>query len=49
MAMSAVDINCDMGEAFGQWRLGDADDVALMALISSANIAAGFQQASTSI
>jgi UPF0271 protein len=42
MAVRVVDINCDMGEAFGQWRLGDADDSELMGLISSANIAAGF-------
>jgi len=42
MAVSVVDINCDMGEAFGPWRLGDADDSLLMELISSANIAAGF-------
>lgn len=38
----AVDINCDMGEAFGRWRVGDTDDASLMPLISSANIAAGF-------
>lgn len=31
-----------MGEAFGRWRIGDAEDSALMPLISSANIAAGF-------
>jgi UPF0271 protein len=42
MAISVVDINCDMGEGFGPWRLGDADDSLLMGLISSANIAAGF-------
>ena len=42
MGLAAVDINCDMGEAFGRWRIGDADDSAIMALISSANIAAGF-------
>lgn len=40
--IEAVDINCDMGEAFGRWRVGDTDDGSLMALISSANIAAGF-------
>jgi UPF0271 protein len=40
--IEAVDINCDMGEAFGRWRVGDTDDSSLMALISSANIAAGF-------
>ena len=37
-----VDINCDMGEAFGRWRVGDTDDHTLMGLISSANIATGF-------
>jgi 5-oxoprolinase (ATP-hydrolysing) subunit A len=42
MAVTVVDINCDMGEGFGPWRLGDADDAELMTLISSANIAAGF-------
>lgn len=35
-----VDINCDMGEGFGRWRLGD--DEALFPLISSANVACGF-------
>ncbi|MFB2552877.1 5-oxoprolinase subunit PxpA [Ensifer soli] len=39
---TAVDINCDMGEAFGRWRIGDASDADLMAEISSANIATGF-------
>ena len=37
-----VDLNCDMGEGFGQWVLGDAPDEEIMALISSANSAAGF-------
>lgn len=37
-----VDLNCDMGEGFGQWILGEAPDEDIMALISSANIAAGF-------
>jgi len=37
--MRSVDINCDMGEAFGRWQIGDTDDAALMPLISSANIA----------
>ena len=31
-----VDINCDMGEAFGRWYVGDTDDASLMPLISSA-------------
>lgn len=42
MAMAQVDISCDMGEGFGQWRLGGTDDARLMTMISSANIAAGF-------
>jgi 5-oxoprolinase (ATP-hydrolysing) subunit A len=49
MAMTVVDINCDMGEGFGQWRLGDAEDSLLMALISSANIAAGFHAGDPSL
>jgi UPF0271 protein len=40
--VKVVDLNCDMGEGFGQWRLSDTDDATLMALISSANIATGF-------
>lgn len=38
--MKTVDLNCDMGESFGQYTLGN--DLACMALISSANIACGF-------
>jgi len=34
------DINCDMGEGFGNWRM--ADDAAVMPLISTANLACGF-------
>jgi UPF0271 protein len=35
-----VDLNADLGESFGRWTLGD--DAALMAHITSANVAAGF-------
>lgn len=35
-----IDINADLGEAYGVYRMGP--DEALMALISSANIACGF-------
>jgi len=35
-----VDLNADLGESFGIWRLGD--DLALMDVITSANIACGF-------
>jgi 5-oxoprolinase (ATP-hydrolysing) subunit A len=34
-----IDLNCDMGESFGQYKLGD--DAAVMPFISSANIACG--------
>jgi 5-oxoprolinase (ATP-hydrolysing) subunit A len=35
-----VDLNADLGEGFGAWRLGDDD--ALLRLVTSANIACGF-------
>ena len=38
--MKTIDLNCDMGESFGAWKMGD--DAAIMPLVSSANIAAGF-------
>ncbi|MUL79640.1 LamB/YcsF family protein [Mycolicibacterium sp. CBMA 226] len=38
--MSAVDLNADLGESFGVWRLGDDD--AMLDLVTSANVACGF-------
>jgi 5-oxoprolinase (ATP-hydrolysing) subunit A len=35
-----IDLNCDMGESFGQYKLGK--DEAVMPFITSANIACGF-------
>jgi len=35
-----VDLNADMGESFGRWTLGD--DVGLLGVVTSANIACGF-------
>jgi 5-oxoprolinase (ATP-hydrolysing) subunit A len=35
-----IDINSDLGESFGAWRMGD--DAALLAIVSSANVACGF-------
>ena len=35
-----IDINCDMGESYGAWKMGD--DAAVMPYITSANIACGF-------
>ncbi len=40
MMPETFDINCDMGEGFGNWRM--ADDMAVMPLISTANLACGF-------
>jgi 5-oxoprolinase (ATP-hydrolysing) subunit A len=42
MKRQYVDLNSDMGEGFGPWRIGDGVDEAIMPLISSANIATGF-------
>ena len=38
--MVEVDLNSDLGESFGVWRLGDDD--AMFPLVTSANIACGF-------
>ncbi len=35
-----IDINSDLGEGFGPWRMGD--DEALLSIVSSANVACGF-------
>jgi UPF0271 protein len=35
-----IDLNCDMGESYGAWKMGD--DANVMPLITSANIACGF-------
>lgn len=38
--MTVLDLNCDVAEGFGAWRI--ADDDALLTVVSSANIACGF-------
>ncbi len=38
--MTAIDLNADLGEGFGKWRLGDDD--ALLDIVTSANVACGF-------
>lgn len=35
-----IDVNCDMGESFGRWSLGD--DLGMMPYLTSVNIAAGY-------
>jgi UPF0271 protein len=39
--MVRIDLNCDMGESFGIYRIG-ADEEKLFELVSSANVACGF-------
>ncbi len=38
--MPTIDLNCDLGEGFGDWRMGD--DGAMLAIVSSVNVACGF-------
>lgn len=38
--MSTVDLNADLGESLGSWRMGD--DEAMLDVVSSANVACGF-------
>ncbi|MDP9823810.1 LamB/YcsF family protein [Nocardioides massiliensis] len=38
--MTSIDLNSDVGESFGRWQLGD--DAAVLAEVSSANVACGF-------
>lgn len=38
--MEAIDLNSDLGEHFGVWRLGD--DEAMLGVVTSANVACGF-------
>ena len=37
---AAIDLNCDLGEGFGAWKMGDDD--ALLEIATSANVACGF-------
>ena len=38
--LAVVDLNADLGESYGAWRLGD--DAALLDVVTSANVACGF-------
>lgn len=39
-AMTAIDLNADLGEGFGRWQL--TDDEQLLSVVTSANVACGF-------
>jgi 5-oxoprolinase (ATP-hydrolysing) subunit A len=38
--VAVIDLNADLGESFGVWRLGDDD--AMLGIVTSANVACGF-------
>jgi len=38
--MQAIDLNCDCGESYGAYAMGD--DAAMLAIVTSANVACGF-------
>jgi UPF0271 protein len=40
MTDAVIDLNADLGEGFGRWRL--TDDEALLSVVTSANVACGF-------
>jgi 5-oxoprolinase (ATP-hydrolysing) subunit A len=42
-----IDLNCDMGESFGAWRMGN--DAELMNVVSSINVACGFHAGDPSV
>ena len=45
--MAVIDLNADLGEGFGRWSL--TDDVALLDVVTSANVACGFHAGDPSI
>lgn len=47
MGIHQIDINCDIGESFGRYRLGD--DERILELVSSANVACGFHAGDPSV
>jgi UPF0271 protein len=45
--VTSIDLNSDLGESFGVWKLGD--DEAMLELVTSANVACGFHAGDPSI
>lgn len=45
--MKTIDLNCDLGEAFGPWPMGN--DEVLMDFVSSVNVACGFHAGDPSV
>lgn len=44
---ATIDLNSDLGEAFGSWKMGD--DIALLNIVTSANIACGYHAGDASV
>ena len=44
---ATIDLNSDLGEAFGSWKMGD--DIALLDIVTSANIACGYHAGDASV
>ncbi len=40
MVSLSIDLNCDMGESFGAWKMGQDEEI--LPFVTSANIACGF-------
>lgn len=45
--MRTIDLNCDLGEGFGAWKMGD--DETMLGIVTSANIACGFHAGDPSV
>ena len=45
--MTTIDLNCDLGESFGHYKLGE--DIAILKYITSTNIACGFHAGDPSV
>ena len=45
--MISVDLNSDLGEGFGLWEMGD--DAAMLAIVTSANVACGYHASDPSV
>ncbi len=46
-ALSKVDLNCDLGESFGAYRIGN--DEAILEHVTSVNVACGFHAGDPSV
>lgn len=47
MDLSRIDLNSDLGEGFGAWKMGDDD--AMLDIVTSANVACGFHGGDPSV